>query len=354
MVRGVDMHVVAVYSPWVNGLGKGTNGKLLGRLKRCCAPELGEDGWEAIMLFKDLPRTWPDHFDAALSDLNNHILPVLHYSPNEILTGHIVNTRRTPVTDAATEPTGDDVDKHMAYAGQQQLDTYTHTVEHAAEREAVFNVWIDSSRDLVQVYRSDLDYTFRTNCTFLPKWWAVCRVVARDINSYKLATLEGLVLKGWFSTWRLCMFQPREGTNLDDAQKVIVAVTELIQRVGALDDDEEEDVPETGVEELDETAEHEEHRSQPSDVEGRDTAARLEGSEGLEGDRDTVESKDDEEPYDDGLPTAEWGEPGRLQITFSCFALQLRIRPLSCCASRCDGRSWNVVESNRVCWPCDR
>ncbi|KZP11183.1 hypothetical protein FIBSPDRAFT_704858, partial [Athelia psychrophila] len=85
--------------------------------------------------------------------------------------------------------TGGDVDRHMAYAGQQQLDAYAHTVEHAAEREAAFNARIDGSRtktlvtfhinDLVQVYRSDLDYTFRTNRKFLPKWGAVRRVVTR-------------------------------------------------------------------------------------------------------------------------------------------------------------------------------
>ncbi|KZP24424.1 hypothetical protein FIBSPDRAFT_686739, partial [Athelia psychrophila] len=82
-----------------------------------------------------------------------------------------------------------DVDMHMVYARQQQLDAYSHTVDHAVEREAVFNTKIAGSRvnnivefhinDLVQVYRSDLDYMFRTKHKFLPKWGAVRRVVAR-------------------------------------------------------------------------------------------------------------------------------------------------------------------------------
>jgi transposase InsO family protein len=41
---GVKTHVVAKYSPWVNGLVEGTNRILLGILKRLCAPDLGEEG----------------------------------------------------------------------------------------------------------------------------------------------------------------------------------------------------------------------------------------------------------------------------------------------------------------------
>ncbi|KZP25623.1 hypothetical protein FIBSPDRAFT_670490, partial [Athelia psychrophila] len=82
-----------------------------------------------------------------------------------------------------------DIGRHMAYTRQQQLDAYAHTVEHAAEREAVFNAKINGSRvknlvsfhinDLVQVYRSDLDYTFRTERKLLAKWGPVRRVVSR-------------------------------------------------------------------------------------------------------------------------------------------------------------------------------
>lgn len=103
--RGVDLHIVAAYSPWVNGLNEGTNSKILGHLKCWCVLELGEGRWEKIMLSEDLPQNWPDHLDAAISNLNNHILPALHYSPNEILTGNIVNTARTPIAEAIKELT---------------------------------------------------------------------------------------------------------------------------------------------------------------------------------------------------------------------------------------------------------
>ena len=61
---------VAAYSPWVNGLLEGTNGKLLSRPKRLCAPDLGEDKYAKITSFKNLPHNWPLHFDTAIKQLN--------------------------------------------------------------------------------------------------------------------------------------------------------------------------------------------------------------------------------------------------------------------------------------------
>lgn len=319
--RGVDLHIIAAYSPWVNGLGEGTNGKMLGRLKRRCAPELGEDGWEKVTTFEDLPKNWPDHLDEALSDLNDRILPALHYSPNEILTGNVVNTIHTPVADAVTEPGPMDVDRHIAYARQQQLDTQAHTAKHAAEREASFNAKIEGSRvnniitfrinDLVQVYRNDLDYTFKTKRKFLPKWGAVRRVVARNVNSYKLATLEGLTLKGHFSAHRLWRFQPRKGTKLDEAQRALAAATELIRKVDGLDDEEEEDVPEEGAEDPDELLED------PREDEMREPEDQHEERGGTDGGEDDAAREDERDQIDDGLPLAGWGVPGRLRTRHS-------------------------------------
>jgi hypothetical protein len=64
--HGSRYQQVAAYSPWVNGLLEGTNGKLLSHLKRLCAPDLGEDGWKLITSFDDLPGNWLLHFDAAI------------------------------------------------------------------------------------------------------------------------------------------------------------------------------------------------------------------------------------------------------------------------------------------------
>ena len=71
---GTRLHMVAAYSPWVNGLVEGTNKLLLYVLARLCAPEVGEDGWQTTTWDK-LPATWPDHFDKAIRILNWRILP---------------------------------------------------------------------------------------------------------------------------------------------------------------------------------------------------------------------------------------------------------------------------------------
>jgi hypothetical protein len=74
---------------------------------------------------------------------------------------------------------------------------------------------------LVQVYRSDLDFTFKTDRKLLPKFSAPRRVVRRKRNSYLLETLEGFPIAGRFSSRRLRQFIPRKGTALDDLQGAI-------------------------------------------------------------------------------------------------------------------------------------
>ena len=97
--------------------------------------------------------------------------------------------------------------------------------------------------DLVQVYRSDLDFTFKMDRKLLPKFSAPQRVVARKQNSYQIETLEGFPIAGWFSSRRLCRFMARQGTELERAQVAIEG--EWRRR------EEEEDKVETTKEELD-------------------------------------------------------------------------------------------------------
>lgn len=120
--------------------------------------------------------------------------------------GTVINTIPTPISEAATAPMAEDIEQQLAYTRQQQLDAYSHILEHAEEQEAVFNARTEKSRtktlvefcinELVQVYCSNLDYTFKMERKLLPKWGPVRRIVARDRNAYKLSTIEGLVLKG--------------------------------------------------------------------------------------------------------------------------------------------------------------
>jgi hypothetical protein len=90
--RNIELQIVPGYSPWINGLIEGMNVALLGRLKRLCAPDLGEDEYDAMIM----PDSWPDHLEAAVKALNNCILPNLKFSSNELLLGIVINTNHTP------------------------------------------------------------------------------------------------------------------------------------------------------------------------------------------------------------------------------------------------------------------
>ena len=62
---GSKHHLVAADSPWANGLIEGTNKILLCVLAHLYALEVGEDEWRT-MVWDNLPRSWPDHFDKAI------------------------------------------------------------------------------------------------------------------------------------------------------------------------------------------------------------------------------------------------------------------------------------------------
>ena len=68
--------------------------------------------------------------------------------------------------------------------------------------------------DLVQVYRSDLAYTFSSTRKLLPRWSAPRKVVSRNRNSYRLETVEGVPLESTFSSRCLRLFEPHAGTTL--------------------------------------------------------------------------------------------------------------------------------------------
>ena len=228
---GTKTHVMAAYSPWVNGLVEGTNKLLLYILARLCAPELGEDGWNNTK-WEDLPRTWPDHFDRAIRILNWRILPSLKFSPKELLLGLVVNTVNTPLEASASLLPPEDIDVHFAYAAQQCLNGYSQAVQHAIRRKVAFDKKVIKSQggrvtftkgQLVQVYRSDLANTLSTERKLTPMWSMPRRVTSRLENSYTLETLDGKPFSGQFSARRLREFIPREGTELAKVQKDVMA-----------------------------------------------------------------------------------------------------------------------------------
>ena len=226
---GTKTHIVAAYSPWVNRLVEGTNKLFLHILKRLCAPNLDDEDIGKIAS-EDIPKHWPDHFEEAIKIPNWRLLPALKFSPKELMLGLVINTKPTNLDNSTLPTTEADTALQMAYVAQQRLDGYAEVVAHAIKRKATFDKRVLAQRpgevifskgQLVQIYRSDLDYTFKTERKLLPKWSMPHRVVSRDLNSYVLESLNGDRLPGSFSARRLRGFIPKEGTKLAETQKAI-------------------------------------------------------------------------------------------------------------------------------------
>jgi hypothetical protein len=211
-------------------------------LKRLCAPELGEDDEKEVKA-EDIPHQWPEHLEDAIRDLNVRILPSLEFSPRELILGYVINSPQGTINSILSEPETADYLTHMAYMEQQRLDAYDNTLRHAIRRKEVFDKRVTSRNpgevifktgQLVQVYRSDLDYTFKTERKILPKWSRPYRVSERILNSYRLENLDGRKIDGEFSARRLRRFHPRTGTKLAEEQ-------EKIERRLRIEEEEESD-----------------------------------------------------------------------------------------------------------------
>jgi hypothetical protein len=90
-----------------------------------------------------------------------------------------INSPRTTAEVAGREaPTEMEAVVHMAYVAQQHIDGYEAIVKHAISRKNTFDRRVRKSSgevvfcvgQLVQVYHSDLDYTFKTEQKLVPKW----------------------------------------------------------------------------------------------------------------------------------------------------------------------------------------
>ena len=100
-----------------------------------CTPDLGKDEYVRM----EMPTNWPDHLEATVQCINNHILLNLKYSTNELLLGLVINTKPTPSMEASAPPTTEDVEMQMAYIDQHRFDGYAQIIEHAERRKATFN-----------------------------------------------------------------------------------------------------------------------------------------------------------------------------------------------------------------------
>ena len=147
---------------------------------------------------------------------------------------------QTPLAVSSAELAESDIRIQNQYVTQQNLDAYSHMVEHAAKRKAAFDRKVALSRDgvieykrgdLVQIRYSRLDLTLSTEAKLLPRWGTPHRVVDQRCNSYWLETVQGLPVGGMFSARHLWRFIPRPGTELATQQLEIES-----KRVGVPDE----------------------------------------------------------------------------------------------------------------------
>jgi hypothetical protein len=147
--------------------------------------------------------------------------------PKELLLGIAINTPRTELERATTETPAADTLTHITYVAQQHLDGYEAIIKHAITWKHTFNRHIQaklgevvfSKGQLVQIYRSDLDYTFKTERKLAPKWSTPHCITDRATNSYTLAWLDGTPIEGEFSTRCLRVFVPQPGSHLEKDQQ---------------------------------------------------------------------------------------------------------------------------------------
>ena len=94
---------------------EGTNSHLLGQLHHLCSPRLGEDNYKHTSP-DHITQAWPNLFDTAICQLNEHIIPAFHLSPKELLLGLVINTAAMPIPDSTMELTPDMVSIQAAYS----------------------------------------------------------------------------------------------------------------------------------------------------------------------------------------------------------------------------------------------
>lgn len=142
--------------------------------------------------------------EAAIHHINDQIILSLKYSLNELLLSLIINTNWMPLAEISTEPIPKEAGIYMGLAEQKCFDRYAQMVEH----KGAFNKWVQAHLpwevifkpgSLVQLYRRDLDYTFKTERELLPDFSIPQWAVSHNQHSYKIETLEGYLITGKFS-----------------------------------------------------------------------------------------------------------------------------------------------------------
>jgi hypothetical protein len=109
---------------------------------------------------------------------------------------------------------------------RNRLDGFDNIMRHAGKRKKWFDRRVErkggevifEKGQLVQIFCSDMTYTFSARKKIIPMWSEPVRVVEREGASYKLEELDGTPLKGLFSSERLRAFKVRAGSKLEQDQ----------------------------------------------------------------------------------------------------------------------------------------
>lgn len=197
--HGVRHITTPAYAPWVNGLIENANKLLLGRLKRLYAPDHDNTEDNPTTDPKLIPTNWPEHFDEAIHQLNDCILPALNATPCELLFALPFRTdNMLPLVPLPT--TILNAHKNFTLAETFCADAHLASLHNADHRKDTFNnnspITTFKIGDLVQVYDSASDFNHKSINKLMPKWSGPQTIYAEFSNSFSLCTLSGIPLKG--------------------------------------------------------------------------------------------------------------------------------------------------------------
>src|SRR6266481_2096180 len=159
------------------------------------------------------PEKLPDHLEEAIRAMNDRILPAVGLTPQELLWGRreMAQGRKDEETLERMET---DIEHHLILSDLLCSQGYTDTLMEAANRKRQFDgkvcPVIFVTGDLVQVYDSKLDMTFKSRAKLLPRWSSPRKVAEKHLNSYALCTQDGRELPGTFHAHRLRHYVSRK------------------------------------------------------------------------------------------------------------------------------------------------